>query len=123
MQETSETKMILRKYFTGEGASVRRRKFLWDVFFYSSKYFLICLCLFSWALVGGLLIGPQNEFFLRNFHAWMITTPIEEVLIQSHTLLFDLAFKAFLFSILLSVLINLKDVLLAHKEQYSIKTY
>lgn len=53
----------------------------------------------------------------------MITTPIEEVLIQSHTFLFDVAFKAFLFSILLSVLINLKDVPLAHKEQYSIKTY
>lgn len=95
MQETSETKMILRKYFTGEGASVRRRKFLWDVFFYSSKYFLICLCLFSWALVGGLLIGPQNEFFLRNFHAWMITTPIEEVLIQSHTLLLILHLRLF----------------------------
>ncbi len=63
MQETSETKMILREYFTGEGASVRRRKFLWDVFLYSSKYFLICICLFSWALVSGLLIGPKNEFF------------------------------------------------------------
>lgn len=57
---------------------------------------------------------PQKRVFLRNFHAWMITTPIEEVMIQSHTLLFDVAFKAFLFSILLSVLINLKDVLLAH---------
>lgn len=69
----------IKQYFTGVGVERRTVTFLKGVgitFAYSVGG---CIAALSWAAVAGVLIGPGHEDFLRNFHAWMIETPVDQV--------------------------------------------
>lgn len=74
----------IKAHFTGEGANARRWRFLRDALLASGGWTAKFLFLFSWAIVGGLLVGPDHEVFFRQVYAWVATTPVEQALAQSH---------------------------------------
>lgn len=75
----------LRTHFTGDGAVKRSFRFAWDALVASGGWIAKLLFIASWAVVGGLLAGPEHEYFLAEVRAWMITTPLEQVLAQTHS--------------------------------------
>lgn len=81
----------LRKHFVGEGATARRWKFLGEVLLASVGWFARLLVLGSWAVIGGLLVGPDHDYFLMKLHAWMVAMPVDQVLAQSNALFLSAA--------------------------------
>ena len=81
----SVIRRTLREHFAGAGAGPRRMAFVHDVLLSSAAWTAKLLCMVSWAVVGGLLAGPQHEVILREFHAWVVARPIEQLLAEGHT--------------------------------------
>ena len=75
----------LREHFTGDGATARRLRFAWSGLLASAGLTAKIVFLASWAVIGGLLAGPEHDFFLSQVHAWMGATPVDQVLAQAHT--------------------------------------
>lgn len=73
----------VRRYFTGEGSKARSAQFLWGWLYVSCVWFAMLLCFSSWAVVAGLLVGPEHQQFMVMFRDWMVATPIDVVLSQS----------------------------------------
>ena len=75
----------IRTHFTGPGARTRIMRFACDSLLLSCAWFAKLLCLVSWAIVAGLLIGPEHDFYLLQFKVWMMETPFDQVsaLLQS----------------------------------------
>lgn len=100
----------VKQYFSGEGAKGRAVTFMKKVsasFVYLAAGFIAAT---SWAVVGGLLIGPGHEDLLRNFHAWMITTPVDQVVAKGNALVRDNAGQYLAWGVLLAVMWRLGDV-------------
>lgn len=76
----------IKAHFTGEGATAHRLRFLRDGLLASGTWACGYLFLASWAIVAGLLIGPDHEFFFRQGYAWVLSTPVEHALAQAHTM-------------------------------------
>jgi hypothetical protein len=76
----------LREHFTGAGVGTRRTAFLQDLLLSFGGCTVKLLCMASWAVVAGLLAGPRHEVFLRDFHAWMLSHPVEQFLVESHSM-------------------------------------
>lgn len=74
----------LRAHFTGDGAAARRLRFGRDVLLSSAAWTARLLFVASWAVIGGLLVGPDHEFFLKQVHAWMVATPVDQVVAQGN---------------------------------------
>ena len=55
----------------------------------------------SWAVIGGLLVGPEHDFFLKQVHAWMVATPVDQVLVQSHAMFVSAAIECVKIGLLL----------------------
>lgn len=75
----------IRTHFTGPGAQARTVHFTCDSLYSSCSWFAKLLCLGSWSIVGGLLIGPDHDLLLAQFHAWLIETPVDQVSSQLQT--------------------------------------
>ncbi len=60
-------------------------RFAWGSLLLSCAWFAKLLCLVSWGIVAGLLIGPEHDFYLLQFKVWMMETPFDQVsaLLQS----------------------------------------
>ena len=71
----------LREYFTGEGATSRSLQFLRCALMMSAGWRAKLLFVGSWAVIGGLLAGSQHDFFLKQVYAWMVATPVNQVLV------------------------------------------
>lgn len=84
VQQASVT--AIRAHFCGEGAKARILRFVRDVAIASVGWTAKLLFVGSWAVIGGLLAGPEHDYFLTQVHAWMVATPVDQVLVQSHTL-------------------------------------
>lgn len=97
------TVAALREHFTGQGAGPRRLQFLRGALLASVGWFAKLLFIGSWAVIGGLLAGPEHDFFLKQFHAWMVATPVDQVLAQSHTMFLSAAWELGKMSLLLGV--------------------
>lgn len=100
----------VKHYFSGEGAKGRTVAFMKKVsatFVYLGAGFIAAT---SWAVVGGLLIGPGHEDLLRNFHAWMITTPVDQVVAKGNALVRDNAAQFLAGWMLIAVMWRLGDV-------------
>lgn len=93
----------LREHFTGQGAAARRLQFLRGALLVSTGWFAKLLCLGSWAVIAGLLIGPEHDFFLKEVHAWMVATPVDQVLSQTHAMFLSAAWEFVKMSLLLGV--------------------
>ena len=76
----------LRTYFTGDGAARRGLLFLRGALLSSAGWTAKFVFLASWAVIGGLLAGPQHDFFLMQVHEWMVATPVDQVLAQTHAM-------------------------------------
>lgn len=74
----------LRAHFTGDGATARRLRFVWGGLIASAGWTARIMFVASWAVIGGLLAGPEHDFFLSQVHAWMVATPVDQVLAQTH---------------------------------------
>lgn len=74
----------LREHFTGNGATARRLWFTWGCLLASAGWTAKIVFVASWAVVGGLLAGPEHDFFLSQVHAWMVATPVDQLLAQTH---------------------------------------
>lgn len=74
----------LRAHFMGDGATARRLRFGRDVLLSSAAWTARLLFVASWAVIGGLLVGPDHEFFLKQVHAWMVATPVDQVVAQGN---------------------------------------
>lgn len=100
---TQAVKYAMRLHFTGDGASSRILRFVLDVLLVFAGSTAMLLCVASWAVVGGLLAGPQHEFFLAQFHGWMGNTPLDQVLMQSRSVFVDVLIEcvkaAFIFGL------------------------
>ena len=107
----------LRGHFTGQGASARRLQFLRAALLASIGWFAKLLFIGSWAVIGGLLAGPAHDFFLRQVHAWMVGTPVDQVLAQSHAMFLSAAWEFWKMSLLLGVGQNLLAVVKPAAEQ------
>lgn len=70
--------IAIRTHFAGPGAQVRLLRFAGDSLYSSCGWFSI-LCLGSWGIVTGLLIGPEHDLNVSQFQAWMIETPVGQV--------------------------------------------
>ena len=81
----SVIRRTLREHLAGAGAGPRRVTFAQDVLRSSAAWTAKLLCLVSWAVVGGLLAGPQHEVIFREFHAWVVARPVEQLLAEGHT--------------------------------------
>jgi hypothetical protein len=73
----------LREHFAGEGSMSRGLQFLRGALMASAGWTGKLLFIGSWAVVGGLLVGPEHDFFLKQVHTWMVATPVDQVLAQS----------------------------------------
>lgn len=91
----------LREHFIGQGASARRLQFLRGALLASVGWLAKLLCLGSWAVIAGLLVGPEHDFFLKQVHAWMVATPMDQVLAQSHAMFLSAAWEFVKMSLLL----------------------
>ncbi|MCU6502227.1 hypothetical protein LPN04_30980 [Rugamonas sp. A1-17] len=74
----------VRAQFTGAGATGRAVRFVLNWLYASCIWFGRLLCLSSWGLVAGFLVGPEHEQFLTTLHAWMVATPASEVISHAH---------------------------------------
>lgn len=100
----------VKHYFSGEGAKGRTVTFMKKVsasFVYLAAGFIAAT---SWAVVGGLLIGPGHEDLLRNFHAWMVATPVDQVVATGNALVRDNAAQYLGCGVLIAVMWRLGDV-------------
>lgn len=77
-------KDALRAYFTGDGARTRILQYTRAALISSATWTCQFIALASWAIVAGLLAGPDHEQFLTVLHAWMVATPLDQVLTQTH---------------------------------------
>jgi hypothetical protein len=93
----------LREHFTGQGSAVRRVQFLRGALLASVGWFAKLLFIGSWAVIAGLLVGPEHDFFLQQVHAWMVATPVDQVLAQSHAMFLSVAWEFVKMSLLLGV--------------------
>jgi hypothetical protein len=93
----------LREHFTGQGAATRRLQFLRDASLASAVWFARLLFIGSWAVIAGLLVGPEHDFFLKQVHAWMVATPVDQVLVRSHAMFLSVAWEFGKMSLLLGV--------------------
>ena len=91
----------LREHFTGEGAVSRSLRFLRGALMASAGWTAKLLFVGSWAVIGGLLAGPEHDFFLKQVHAWMVATPVDQVLVQSHAMFVSAAIECVKIGLLL----------------------
>jgi hypothetical protein len=91
----------LREHFTGEGAASRSLQFLRGALMASAGWTAKLLFVGSWAVIGGLLVGPEHDFFLKQVHAWMVATPVDQVLVQSHAMFVSAAIECVKIGLLL----------------------
>ncbi|MCK1788826.1 hypothetical protein [Pseudomonas violetae] len=100
----------VRLYFSGTGAKGRTATFLKRVG--ASFVYLVAgfIAITSWAVVGGLLIGPGHEDVLRSFHAWMIGTPVDQVVARGNALVSENAAQFLASALLIAVMWRLGDV-------------
>ncbi|WP_210555359.1 hypothetical protein [Pseudomonas sp. P9(2020)] len=100
----------VRQYFSGTGAKGRTATFLKKIgvaFVYLVSGFI---AITSWAIVGGLLIGPGHEDALRSLHAWMIETPVDQVVARGNALVSENAAQYLASALLIAVMWRLGDV-------------
>ena len=109
--------IAVREFFTGPGAGPRRIQFIRGAFFKAVCCFCVLICLGSWAVIAGLLIGPSHEVFLSEFHEWMVTTPVKDVLAQGHALIEEMAWDFVRLSLLCGALIQLVVVVKPQVDQ------
>ena len=109
--------LALREHFTGEGATSRRLRFVKGALLASAAWLAKLACLASWAVIAGLLVGPDHNFFLTQVHAWMVSTPLEQVLERSHAMFMSMAWELMKISVLLGVGQNLLGVIKPAAEQ------
>lgn len=99
-----------RQYFSGAGAKGRTATFLKQV----GKSFVYLVTGFlgitSWAVVCTLLVGFEHEEALRSFHAWMIATPVDQVVAKGNALVSENAPQYLAWAVLLAVMWRLGDV-------------
>jgi hypothetical protein len=107
----------LREHFTGQGAAARRLQFLRGALLASIGWFAKLLFIGSWAVIAGLLVGPEHDFFLKQVHAWMVATPVDQVLTQSHAMFVSAAWELGKISLLLGVCQKLLAVVKPAAEQ------
>jgi len=81
----------IRTHFTGPGASTRIMRFACDSLLLSCGWFAKLLCIVSWAIVAGLLIGPEHDFYLLQFKVWMMETPLDQVSALLHSAFMSVA--------------------------------
>ena len=93
----------LRKYFTGQGASARCMQFLRGALLASVGWFAKLMFIASWAVIAGLLVGPEHEFFLKQVQAWMVARPVDQVLAQGNTMFLSVAWEFMKVSLVLGV--------------------
>lgn len=91
----------LREHFTGEGAGSRTLQFLRGALMASAAWTAKLLFVGSWAVIGGLLAGSEHDFFLKQVHAWMVATPVDQVLVQSHAMFVSAAIECVKIGLLL----------------------
>ena len=78
------SRAALRSHFTGDGATARRLRFVWSGLIASAGWTAKIMFVASWAVIGGVLAGPEHDFFLSQVHSWMVATPVDQVLTQTH---------------------------------------
>jgi hypothetical protein len=100
----------MRKYFTGEGSAGRCVRYFIDAVFTSAVWLAKLMMLASWAVLAGLLIGPEYQVFLQKFHSWMVATPFDQLLAQSKALVDMVIWKALLLSAAIGVCLRLADI-------------
>lgn len=74
----------IKANFTGDGSRKRAALFLRRGLMRSATWTLAITCYFCGAMVIGLTLGPDHEVLLKQFHAWMVATPVEDVLATAH---------------------------------------
>lgn len=79
----------IKSHFTGYGASGRIAAFLRNGLSRSAAWILAITCYLCGAAVLGLTVGPSHEALLAEFHAWMVTTPLDVVIATSNRWAFD----------------------------------
>lgn len=93
----------IRAHFCGAGAKARILRFVRDVAIASGGWTAKLLFAGSWAVIGGLLVGPEHDFFLTQIHEWMVATPVDQVLVQSHAMFVSGAWVCVKFGLLLGL--------------------
>lgn len=85
----------LAAHFLGEGALRRTVVFGWRVLLSAGAATGALMALWSWALVGGLVAGPDHEQLLAAFRAWMVSLSPERLQAVAHLYFVDaLTFSA-----------------------------
>jgi hypothetical protein len=102
------TLAALQAHFTGDGAFARTIRFLRSVVMASAGWTAKFVFIGSWAVIAGLLVGPEHDFFLKQVYAWMVEMPVDKVLEQTHSMLLS----ASVYCIQLGVLVGFGQELL-----------
>lgn len=100
----------IRLYFSGTGSMGRTVKFLKKVGTAFLSVAVGFIALTSSAIVGGLLIGPGHEDLLRSFHAWMVETPVDQVVAKGNALVSEIAAQSLGWGLLIVAMWRLADV-------------
>jgi hypothetical protein len=69
----------LHAYFTGPGSRHRIVNFLHRGLSATAEWFARCLLFASWALVAGLLIGPEHDAIFSQVHAWAMSMSVDQL--------------------------------------------
>lgn len=100
----------LKEHFTGEGSKARTLTFLKQVSTTFIQWMAGLLVLSSWAVIAGLLIGPNHAEFLQAFHGWMVATPIDQVIAEGNDIVMSLGGKFLVVSLMMALALRLGDV-------------
>lgn len=91
----------LRAHFTGDGAISRSLHFVRDGLLSSLGWLAKLLFVGSWAAIGSLLVGPEHEILLTQLHAWMVATPIDQVITYGHSFFWSWAWNFAMYGLIL----------------------
>lgn len=116
-QENAEVKLALRaaggalkQHFTGSGAKQRTITFLKK----SGTTFVYSLTgIFAFAAsaaVSGVLIGPGHEDIMRDFHAWMVAMPVDQLIAYGDGLVKDFGQQMLLGSLAITFALRVGEV-------------
>ena len=117
------SRAALRAHFSGDGAGARRWLFLREALLHSAGWTGALLCVASWAVVAGLLFGPNHADILLQVYSWLVVTPFEEVLARSNEAFTSVAWSCVQFGLMLGFGLKLRAVVKpaqeAAKQQFS----
>ena len=100
----------MKQHFTGPGSKERTLTFLKKSGTTFVYWFAGIFAFVASAAVSGVLIGPGHEDMLREFHAWMVAMPADQLIAKGEALVVEAGQQMFAGSLIATLGLRLGEV-------------